>query len=360
MHETQMLRYILEQPRLLRSLLKNRETGTAAAADRFRAVSPDRVIVIGSGSSYHAALMARPVMERALGIEVTCTVPSEAGHFAYCSMRSPLFLAVSQSGLSTNIYELVQNLRARGAAVIAVTQSSGTPVAQAAGCSISLPVEDERIGAKTKGVSATVVALMLLALSVGPDRSYEKDMLSKLERICTNMPENLDRALAWSDLSVPALLPYRHLYVLGCGDGVGAAREGALKILETGYLPVSWYAMDEYLHGIQNALDESACLICLLPQDGENRRRMLRLIDFAQSVGARCAVIAPEPAPYGAMPLRSTGDESLCSLEYLPALQTLAAALSDARGIDTLQRRYPYFYSRMGSKLNEDLCPKDH
>ena len=74
--------------------------------------------------------------------------------------------------------------------------------------------------------------------------------------------------------------------VIAGNDGLGAAQEAALKLLETNYLPVSCYPLDEYIHGVQNALDGDACLICLLPPETHTERaRMLTLTTFARSVG---------------------------------------------------------------------------
>lgn len=84
------------------------------------------------------------------------------------------------------------------------------------------------------------------------------------------MPERSGKPVpfrAWSHAHRNVFLPFRHLYVLGCGNSLGAAQEGALKLLETNYLPVSCYPLDEYIHGIQNALDGDACLCaCCRPK----------------------------------------------------------------------------------------------
>ena len=79
---------------------------------------------------------------------------------------------------------------------------------------------------------------------------------------------------------------------------------------------------------------------------------MLDLRDFACSVGAKCLLIAPGGGAEG-LCLEDPGRDELRSFVYLPALQTLAAELSEARGIDTSRRRYPGFFARMGSKLGE-------
>ena len=152
-------------------------------------------------------------------------------------------------------------------------------------------------------------------------------------------------------------LPFRHLYVLGCGNSLGAAQEGALKLLETNYLPVSCYPLDEYIHGIQNALDGDACLLCLLPSQGPDRDRMLRLVNFSKSVGACCGLISPsDTGQPDALHLLDAGEDALQSLEFLLALQTLAAELSAARGIASSHRRYSDFFSIMGSKMEGDIC----
>lgn len=350
MEEPLLQRYIRQQPGLCRELLAQRGTLTAPFVSLWKSARPDRLVLVGSGSSCNAAVMARPLLGQVLGVEVTCLVPSEAGAFLrWAGGRAPLFVLISQSGISTNTYELAGELRRSGRPVLALTEGDDTPVAQAAGLSAALPVSDEHIGAKTKGVTATALALMLMGLAVRPDSA----LLTELEGLPGRMEETLRRAGPWCGDAALALASCAHLSVLGCGSALGAVREGALKLLETGYLPVSGYPLDEYVHGIQNALDRSAGLVGLLPASGDDRERMLRLARFARSVGAACVLLDPRGAASGALALAAAGEEALASLDFLPALQVLAAGLSAARGIDASRRRYPDFFSLMGSKLPE-------
>lgn len=352
MEETLLQRYIRQQPALWQSLLARRETLAAPFASLLGGRMPDRVILLGSGSSHYAALMARPVLERAFATEVSCLVPSQCSSLEYCRAENPLYIAVSQSGASTNTYELMCALRAKGRTVAALTQYPDSPVGRAAALTVPLPIGEEQIGAKTKGVTATVLTLMLLALSVCRAPSYRGILYAAMERLAQSAGENLSRARQWSRLNQALLLRFRQFTVLGGQDGLGAAQEGALKLLETNYLPVSSYPLDEYVHGIQNALDRETCLLCLLPPEGDDRARMLELISFARSVGGCCLLAASgEVEDPGAVCLEDPGAVELRCLAYLPALQTLAADLSAARGIDTARRRYPDFFSRMGSKL---------
>jgi len=346
MEEHLLRRYIRQQPDLWRSLLEGK--GAFSLPRRFE--GRDRIVLLGSGSSHYAALMARPVLERALGVEVSCPVPSERGRIL--AAKAPLYLAISQSGASANTCAWVRDLRAEWHEVLALTERADSPVGRAASGTVLLPLGGERIGPKTKGVSATVLVLMLLGLSLCRDAAYRDGLYAAMDRLAALAPGNLDRAEEWCWEIREAVLPFRHLYVLSCEDGIGAAREGALKLLETNDLPCSAYPLDEYVHGIQNALDGRACLICLLPPEGPGRARMETLISFARSVGAQCFPIASGGPEFpGALRLEDPGAEELRCLTYLPALQTLAAELSEARGIDTSRRRYPDFYSRLGSKL---------
>ena len=356
MERTLLQEYIAQQPAMWRALLDSSGELTSAFSSCFRDYQPDRVVLVGSGSSHYASLMSRPVLEQAWGAEVTCLVPSEA-EGARIAARRPLYFAVSQSGISTNTYRLICRLTTGGIPVTAVTEYPDSPVGRAATLTVPLRIGEERIGAKTKGVTATALTLMLLALSCCRDSAYRERAFRSLDRLCGNAEAGLARAAAWSRECREKLLPFRHLYVLGCGSAMGAAREGALKLLETNYLPVSCYPLDEYLHGIQNALDAEACLLGLLPPSGEDRERMLRLAEFARRTGALCLLLSPDSAgDPEILHLPDAGDESLRSLEFLPALQVLAAELSAARGIDTAQRRYPDFFSIMGSKMEGDVC----
>lgn len=353
MSQTLLQQYIGRQPALWRAMLAGREALTGPFARLFAAERPERVVCVGSGSSHYASLMARQVLERGAGVPVQCAVPSDMERPGLPDGVRTLYVAVSQSGLSANTCQMVQRLRREGCPVAVLTERAGSPVGRAGSLTVPLPVDEERIGAKTKGVTVTVLTLMLLGLAASEDEPWKERMYGALERLCAQAEENLRRAAAWSRERTAAILPFRHLYTVAAPDGMGAAREGALKLLETNYLPVSAYALDEYVHGIQNALDESACLLGLLPPEGPERERMLRLADFARSVGAAFYLIAPGGGPEGALCLETAGEPALRQLEYLPALQTLAAALSAARGIDAEERRYPDFYTLMGSKLPE-------
>ena len=351
--------YIEEQPALVRRMVAGRAAFAAGFLDRFGDAPVRRIILFGSGSSNHAAQMAKPILERALGVEVTPVVPTRIAELDRVDPDGLFWFAISQSGISTNTYHLIGRLRARGTPVTAVTGGHDTPIAQRADFSVELPCGEEDIGAKTKGQVASALALILLGLEWGRRRGtcpegFYREMVDALTALGAQMDENLRRADAWCAAVVPELAAAPHLYVLAKGSAQGGAREGALKLLETTYRPVSYYEFEEYLHGIQNALDEKSWLLVLMPDaDDPDFDRARRLMDFARSVGAHCYPVSRgrETGLPASLTLQTAGCELLSSFEYVLPLQLLSAALSAHCGIDTAKRRYPDFYTMMESKL---------
>ena len=353
-----MQAYIDEQPAVLSRLL----TGWPAQASRLAQYLDGRpvrrVILFGSGSSYHASVLAAPFWARALGVEATPAVPTRMDSLQGAAPDGLLCLAVSQGGRSTSTYHEIQALQARGIPVIAVTQSPDTPIGRQADLAFGLPIGEETIGAKTKGVTATAVTLILLALTLGAargtaDPGWIAGVRSGLRALVQQMPENIARSKRWAQAVCPVLAPARYLYVLGAGAAYGGALEGALKLLETTYRPVSCYEFEEYLHGVQNALDAHAYLLCLMPR-GADQVRMRRLTGFAAGQGAHTFRISFDPADgRGDCDLVLAGGASpaLDGMAYLPALQTLSAQVSAYCGIDVTTPRYPDFFSQMESKL---------
>ena len=351
--------YIEEQPALVRRMVDERSSLCAAFVSRFLNTPVRRIILFGSGSSNHAARMAKPILERALGVEVTPIVPTRISELDYVDETGLFWFAISQSGISTNTYHLIQSLRARAIPVTAVTGGHDTPIARCADCSVALPCGEEDIGAKTKGQVASALALILLGLEWGRARgtcsaAFYDEMIESLSMLSDQMAENLRCSAAWCEQLIPQLKDAPHLYVLAKGSAQGGAMEGALKLLETTYRPVTCYEFEEYLHGIQNALDEKSWIFLLMPDaDDPDFDRALRLIRFIDSVGGHVFPISRgrDTGRPGSLTLPTAGNELLASFEYVLPLQFLSATLSAACGIDTAKRRYPDFYAMMESKL---------
>ena len=124
----------------------------------------DRIYLLGSGTSYTACATAAPYMERILKVEVTPIIPSSFGSLFG---KTPLVIAVSQSGRSTNTISAIEKLKEAGAQVVTLTDPRETPVGNAGTLSVHLAAEQESVGPRTRGYSATVFTLYLMALECG-------------------------------------------------------------------------------------------------------------------------------------------------------------------------------------------------
>jgi glucoselysine-6-phosphate deglycase len=345
----QMMRYIDEQGPLVKTMLNEREAITLDFIARYGRKKPKRIFLFGSGSSFHAACMARPLMEKLLDVEVSVSVPGRLpGVTGDC--RDSLFFALSQGGKSATTVSKLRELKAAGAPLVGITESSDTPVAEASDLSVPLRIGHELIGAKTKGVSATVLTLVLIALewsrSLGTsDRGLYDTLVAGLDLASKQIPENIRRSLLWFERNKDAMLKAEYMAILGTGYDYGVTLEFALKLLETIYRPVIAYDFDEYLHGCQNMLSEKSTLVFLLPQDGARRKQFLALYGFCRETGAKAYLVSRDKADEGdtGLVLETTGNEYLGFLELLLPGQILSAKLSAFGGIDISKSKFPDF-----------------
>lgn len=117
-----LMQYIEEQPAVWSHLLKNRKELFQPFADAFSGRDFRRILLIGSGSSYNASLIAAHLFEEFLGIETVVEVPTRLGaKISLLGNKDTLVLAVSQSGRSTSTLQIVDSLKNSGYTVVAVT-----------------------------------------------------------------------------------------------------------------------------------------------------------------------------------------------------------------------------------------------
>jgi glucoselysine-6-phosphate deglycase len=352
-----MQAYINEQSTILRAILGDRKQLVDGFIERFRYEKIDRVVLIGSGSSYHAGIMAKQLIEKALEVEVTTVVPSRMNDINNIAEKHVLYFALSQGGRSTNTLQVINELHKNGNLVVAITQFKDSPITKIADLSLYLPIGEENIGAKTKGVSATTLILMLACFELGflrgivNQRVYD-EMIEAAYYVANHMDENIQRILVWSKSIIPALSSMYTLDIIAKGNDFGAAMEGRLKLLETIWKPVICFEFEEYLHGPENALDENTCGLLVYPDDCD-QERMQRLRDFANSKGAHFFQIDRynDPTNSQRLSLISANNSYWTCFELLPVFQTLSAQLSAHYEIDLTHSKYPDFIQLMGTKI---------
>lgn len=336
-----MLEYIREQAPMAQAMLADRAVITAPFIETFGTLRPKRVVLLGSGSSHYVCKMAKPTLEALLGVEVTACPPTLMPPATLLDVENTLFFAISQGGSSSSTVDVVNSIRTAGGRVVAITGGVETLAGQASNLNLVLRCGEETLGPKTKGVLCSVLTLVLVGLAwsdtLGRAPALREKLLADMEKAVGLMPGNIQQALDWCDIVMPAMAPAEHLVMVAEKEDRGPALEGAMKLLETICRPVVAYEFEEYLHGCFCMISEKSNMLFFLPRDAGAAKRFYALADYCRGKGAKCWLVGraafERPEPDGLV-LASSENDLLSFFEFLVPSQVLSAQMSAFVGID--------------------------
>jgi glucoselysine-6-phosphate deglycase len=308
-----------------------------------------KIIMVGSGTSLNAAVAAKYFMEYYNDADVQIIPPFDFIHY-FPQKRithDTLVIGISQTARSIGTIDAVTKARTKGAGTVFVTA-----IPQAAGAQCAETIMDtwtgiEPVGPKTKGFTSTMAALFYLSAGLA---GKPLDLNS--------IPVFIAKVLETSIETMPACVEEFYsapsIKIISCGPNMSVAREGGLKILEMVRVPVEIYDVEEYMHGPYHCLENDTYMI-FIAAHGEGGERMLKLIQFAQSITKHILVITDEV--YGKkgienllIPLPGGLNEMLTPLGYIIPIQILANDITVKKGRRPEQSRYPNFHEIMSSK----------
>ncbi|SCL66094.1 glutamine--fructose-6-phosphate transaminase [Micromonospora citrea] len=323
-----------EQPAGYERLLSTEHAGAIA---RVAAVVAERrprhVVFTARGTSDHAALYGAYLTEIRLGLPAGLASPSVVTVYgARPDLSDALVVGVSQSGGSPDLAEVLRTARASGALTLAVTNAPDSRLADVAELSVDIAAGHERAVAATKTYTAELLALLMLVEGV---RAGDGALPADERAALAALPELAARTLA--DQTPAQLAPrYRfagQLVTTGRGYAYPTAREAALKLMETSYLPALAFSGADLLHGPLAMTDPDVPVLAVvgsgpggrsmgevLPRLGERRADVV-VVGSADVEGAT-RIAVPEV------------DERYAPLLDILPLQRLALALALARGED--------------------------
>ncbi|HWH01029.1 MAG TPA: SIS domain-containing protein [Pilimelia sp.] len=321
---------IAEQPagyaRLLEPAARTAIGEVAAAVAAHR---PRHVVFTARGTSDHAALYGAYLTEIRLGLPAGLASPSTITVFgARPDLSQALVVGVSQSGGSPDLCEVLRVAREAGALTLAVTNNPGSPLAEAAELAVDVAAGHERAVAATKTYTAELLALLLLVEGIrAGDGALPGDELAAL----AELPGLAERVLG--DPSAAELAPrYRfaaRLVTTGRGYAYPTAREAALKLMETSYLPALAFSGADLLHGPLAMADPDVPVLAVVGA-GPGGAAMRDVVDRLRDRRADVVTVGPGDA---SLPVPEVDERYAPLLDILP-LQRLALALALARGED--------------------------
>jgi glucosamine--fructose-6-phosphate aminotransferase (isomerizing) len=294
-----MLKEINEQPEAVDRTIRAHVVGDTlrlpeANLTAARVALIQRVVLLSCGTSYHAALIGRSMIERLAGLTTEVDLASEFRYRDAILDPGTLVVAVSQSGETADTLGAVHAAAERGARTLGITNVVGSALAREADGVIYTHAGPEIGVASTKTFSATVAALYLLAVALGRDRGYlhAQDAQKRLEEL-SEMPLLMSETLALHKQVGPIareIAPHTNLLYLGRGPQHAVALEGALKLKEISYIHAEGYAAGEMKHGPIALIDERMPVVVLTPRDA-SYDRMVGNVEEIKARGGRVIAV---------------------------------------------------------------------
>ncbi|MBA8826662.1 glucosamine--fructose-6-phosphate aminotransferase (isomerizing) [Saccharopolyspora lacisalsi] len=318
-----------EQPSVFEGLLAERP-GIAEIAGIIAQRRPRFALLAARGSSDHAALYAKYLVEVLLELPVGLVSPSTTTLYgASPDLTDVLLLSISQSGGSPDLVEVTETGRSNGATTVAVTNNPDSALNATAELSVDIRAGTERAVAATKSYGATLLALYLLIDAVRGGRGEHARGLPELART------TLDTS---ADAVSEAARRYRfadRMVTTGRGYSSATAAEAALKLAETSYLSARSYSGADLLHGPIAAVDTETAVLALCGS-GRGGEAMREVLSTVHERGADICAIGSATTRVDAshrIAVPDCAEEVAPLLEVLP-VQRLALELALARGGD--------------------------
>ncbi len=302
-HAHFMHKEIHEQPESLRNTMRGRLApadgdvrldGLKLTAEACRQVQ--RVLILGCGTSWHAGMIGRQVIERLTGLPVQVEYASEYRYQHQLDAHGTLAIAISQSGETADTLEAMRAARNAGARVVGIVNVVGSTIAREADGGIYLHVGPEVGVASTKAFTAQIVALLMLAVYLGRRRGMGAAEAGELLAELQTIPELVRQTLALEDEIVAIAREFADAHnalYLGRGVNFPVALEGALKLKEISYVHAEGLPAAEMKHGPIALIDANMPVVVVAPSDGVYEK-VVSNIQEVKARGGRIVVICSQ------------------------------------------------------------------
>ena len=294
-----MLKEIFEQPRAVRDTISGAVKNgyvlfDSLALDDDDIDAIDNVYIIGCGTSYHAGLVARDLIERWARIPTTVEVASEFRYRNPIVSSSTLVIAISQSGETADTLAAVRIARSKGARVFAITNCVGSRITRESDGTLYVKANMEISVAATKSFLAQISCL---ALFLGQKKGrlttrQVKSLYYELRETPSQIEDILQDTSVIEEAAKEVAKAHSVMYV-GRGIGSPICNEGALKLKEISYLHAEAYPAGELKHGPIALLDENVPVVAVVTES-PTRMQTLSNVQEILARGSRVVAVATE------------------------------------------------------------------
>ena len=272
-----MLKEIFEQPNCLRDAMSgrliadpehpenNRIVLSALRDYRDRLVNARNIIILGCGTSWHAGLIGKQLIEGMCRKRVSVEYASEFRYNNPVVDKDDVVIAISQSGETADTLAAIQLAKQNGALIFGIVNAVGSSIARETDTGIYLHVGPEIGVASTKAFTGQVAMLTLFALALGHETGTLADdeyhnLIGELAQIPAKMEKELEVTEKIANLAKMFTYAHNFLY-LGRGFNYPVALEGALKLKEISYIHAEGYPAAEMKHGPIALVDQDMPIV---------------------------------------------------------------------------------------------------
>ena len=349
-----MLKEIFEQPRTLRASMQGRlhpELGTVKLSgiidNRERILGAKRFVICACGTSWHAGLIGKYIIEELTRIPVDVEYASEFRYRKPVISPTDVVLAISQSGETADTLAAIKLAKESGAFLFGICNVVGSSIARETNTGCYTHIGPEIGVASTKAFTAQVTTLFLIALSIAEQLGTVSDerrayLVSELQTIPHKISKILEHDSEIAELAKVFTYVRNFLY-LGRGYNYPVALEGALKLKEISYIHAEGYPAAEMKHGPIALIDDEMPVVVIAPKRGHYDKILSNIQEIKARKGKIISIVTE-----GDTDVRNISDwcfeipdteECFVPILSVVPLQLLAYHVAIAKGRDVDQPR---------------------
>ena len=323
-----MHKEICEQPQVLQKIMSEK-IGNKSESIKFgglidfknELLAAKRIVIVACGTSWHAGLVGKYMIEEILLTPVDVEYASEFRYRNPLVEEGTVLIAISQSGETADTLAAMREAKTRGATLLSICNVVGSSIAREADCGIYLHIGPEIGVASTKAFTAQIMILYFLALYMVDLKKIHTVKVNKMIHMALSLPAKIQSILNQEDKIIELVKVYKNadnaLY-LGRGCHFPVALEGALKLKEISYIHAEGYPAAEMKHGPIALIDKNMPVVFIATKDSVYVK-ILSNIEEVKSRGGKVIAIATE------------GDEQISKkvdhVFYIPETSNLLAPI---------------------------------
>ena len=298
-----MLKEIFEQPECLTNCMRGRVnmeadhvTLSAMIDYRRQMLEAKRVVIVACGTSWHAGLIGKQL------IETYCRIPVEVEYASEFRYRNPVVgkgdvvIAISQSGETADTLAAVQLAKERGAFIYGVCNAIGSSIPRATDTGTYIHVGPEIGVASTKAFTGQVTVLTMIALALGEAKgTISREEYLQVVRGLSEIPDKMKEVLKTNDkvADLARTFTYAHNFLyLGRGYSYPVALEGALKLKEISYIHAEGYPAAEMKHGPIALIDSDMPVVVIATHNAMYEKVLSNIQEIKARQGRVIALVS--------------------------------------------------------------------